>query len=188
MAVGGGIWRKCQVVFFSLNAQAIKNDSGLDTSDAALGIDLQNARHVFREVENNGGVTTLSRKRCASTACQQRSAVVAAYRDCSEDVFFIARNHYTDWNLPIVGAVSGIKSAAPRIETNLCTKMAAKSGFKCGRIKLRGLDRRWGYVWGHRVQAIFEDAGASAQGQKVSGSSTAETLWIIDLMGVLYPC
>jgi CBS domain-containing protein len=45
--------------------------------------------------------------------------------------------------------------------------MAAKSGFKCGRIKLRGLDRRWGYVWGHRVQDIFEDAGARRKAESV---------------------
>jgi hypothetical protein len=166
MAVGGGIGRKCQVVFFSLGAQAIKNDSGLDTSDAALGIDLQNTRHVFREVENNCGITTLSGKRCASTAREQRSAVVAAYRDCSEDVFFIARNNYPDWNLPIVGAISGVKSAAAGIETNLCTQMAAKGGFKCGGIKLCGLERMWGYVWGHKVQDIFEEAGARRKGRK----------------------
>jgi hypothetical protein len=46
--------------------------------------------------------------------------------------------------------------------------VAAESGFKRGGVELRGMGRRWGDILRHRVQNIFEDAGAVRKGRKES--------------------
>src|ERR1700674_3764355 len=60
--VGGGIRRKGEVVFLGRRAKTVEDDAGFNAGDAALRIDLKDARHVFREVEDDGGVATLSRE------------------------------------------------------------------------------------------------------------------------------
>ena len=62
-------------------AKIVEDDAGLDACDAALGIDFENARHVFRKIEDDGGVATLSGERRASSAGEQGSVVVAAQGD-----------------------------------------------------------------------------------------------------------
>jgi len=90
--------------------------------------------------------------------------VVAAKGNRGENVFFVARNDDADRYLAVIGAVSCVESAAPRVEANLSTKVAAESAFKPGGVKLRGLGRGWGNILRHRVQNIFEDAGAGRKG------------------------
>ena len=85
--------------------------------------------------------------------------MVAAEGNSGDDVFFIARNYNSDRNLPVIGAVGCVESAAARVEPDLSAKVAAESGFKRGSVELRGLGRRWDDVLRHRVQNIFEDAG-----------------------------
>ena len=142
----------------------IEDDAGLDARDAALGIDFENARHVLRKVEDDGGVAALSGKRGASAAGEQRSAVVAAEGNGGENVFFVARNYDADRNLAVVGAVGRVEGAAARVEANLSAKVAAEGGFKRRGVELRGSGRRWGDVLRHSVQNIFEDAGAGRKG------------------------
>jgi len=60
--VGGRIGRESQVMFFGFAAQVVEDDAGLHARDAALGIDFKDGRHVFRKIEDDGGVTALSGK------------------------------------------------------------------------------------------------------------------------------
>jgi hypothetical protein len=92
--------------------------------------------------------------------------VVAAQSNSSEHVFFVARNYYADWDLAIIGTVGRIDSAAARVEANFSAEMAAESGFKRGRIDLRGVGQRWGDGLRHKAQNIFVDVGAVRKGRK----------------------
>ena len=60
--MGRGIGREGEVVLLGLGAKSIEDNAGLDTSDAARRIDFEDLHHVFRKVEDDGGVTTLSRE------------------------------------------------------------------------------------------------------------------------------
>src|SRR5208337_1305990 len=66
--VRGRIGSESKMVLLGGGTEIIENDSRLDARDAACRIDLEDARHVFGKVEYDGGVTTLSSKRRASTA------------------------------------------------------------------------------------------------------------------------
>jgi hypothetical protein len=90
--------------------------------------------------------------------------VVAAEGNRGEDVFFVARNYDADRDLAIIRAVGCVEGAASLIEANFSAKMAAERGLKRGGIELRGMDRGWGNVLGHRVQNIFEDVGVERKG------------------------
>jgi hypothetical protein len=94
--------------------------------------------------------------------------VVAAEGNRGENVFFIARNDDTDRNLAVIGAVGCVEGPAARVEADLSAKVAAESGFKRGGVELRGMGRGWGDILRHRVQNIFEDAGAVRKGRKES--------------------
>jgi hypothetical protein len=94
--------------------------------------------------------------------------MVAAEGNCGENIFLIARNYDADRNLTVIGAVGCIESAAARVEADLSAKVAAERGFKSRGVELRGLGWGWGDVLRHRVQNIFEDAGAGCKCRKES--------------------
>jgi hypothetical protein len=152
------------MVLLSFGTERVENNSGLDASNATHRIDLKDARHVLREVEDDGRVTALPGKGRTAAACEQRSAVVAAKGKGRENVFFVAGNYDTDRNLAVIGAVGRVEGAAARIKANFSAKVAAESGFERRDIELLGLGRRWRNVLRHRVQNIFEDAGVGCKG------------------------
>ena len=90
------------MVLLGCGAQIIQDNAGLDARDAPRGIDFENARHVLRKVEDNGGVAALSGKRSTSAAGQQWSAVLAAEGNRGQHVFFVARNYDADRNLAVI--------------------------------------------------------------------------------------
>ena len=90
--------------------------------------------------------------------------MIAAEGNGGENVFFIARNDDADRYLAVIGAVGCIESAAARVEAYFSAKVAAESGFERGSVELREMGRGWGDVLRHRVQNIFEDAGAGRKG------------------------
>jgi len=63
--------------------------------------------------------------------------MLSANRDRSDHIVVVAWNYDTDWNLAIVGAVSGVEGAAAVIETDLASDIAAESGFECGEVSAR---------------------------------------------------
>src|SRR5262249_24471597 len=76
--VAGRIGGEGQVMFFGSVAKVIEDDSGLDSRNAPLGIDLENVVHVLGEIENDGDVAALSGKRCATAAAKERGAKFTA--------------------------------------------------------------------------------------------------------------
>jgi len=162
--VGSGIGREGEVVFLGCGPKIIENDSGFDAGYAARGIDFENTCHVFREIHDDGGIATLSGKRCSATAGEQWGAVVAAQGNGGEHVFFVARNYDADRNLPVIGTVGGIDGAAARVEANLAAKVTAESGFKRGGVDLSGTGRRRSSGLRHKAQNIFGDTGAGCKG------------------------
>jgi hypothetical protein len=46
----------------------VEHDAGLNASDTARGIDLEDPRHVFGEIQDDGHVTALAGERCAAAA------------------------------------------------------------------------------------------------------------------------
>ena len=124
--MGGGIGGEGEVMFFGGVAEVVENDAGLDAGDAAVGIDLEDARHVLREVEDDGDVAALSGERGAAAAGEHGSVEVAAEGECGEDVVVIAGEDDADGNLAVVGAVGGVEGAGAVVEANVSCQSAAK--------------------------------------------------------------
>ncbi len=89
--MGGGIWSEGEVMLFGGSAERIEDDSGLNSRDAAHRIDFENGRHVLREIEDDGGVATLSGEGGSSAAGQDRGMMFAAKSDGCDNVFSVAR-------------------------------------------------------------------------------------------------
>jgi hypothetical protein len=104
----------------------VQNDSGLDSGNAAVGIDLENLSHVFSEIKNNGDVAALSGQGGAATATKQRSAEFAADGDGGEDVIGITREDYADGDLAVVGTVRGVEGAAAVVELHVAADVTSQ--------------------------------------------------------------
>src|SRR5271166_4170338 len=79
--VRGGIGGEGEMVFFGGGAKSVEHDSGLHAGDAAGGIDFENPRHVFGEIEDDGDVAALAGQRRAAAATEKRRAEFAAEGD-----------------------------------------------------------------------------------------------------------
>jgi len=117
--VAGGVGGEGQVIRFGGVAEMVEYDSGLDAGDAARGIDLENLSHVPGEIEDDGDVAALSGERGSATATEQRSAEVPADGDGGFNIIGIAWENYADWDLAVIGAVSGVEGAATVVETDI---------------------------------------------------------------------
>src|SRR5580658_6464329 len=117
-AVSCGIRTKGGLVFCGSGAETVEHDSGLHAGNAPGGIDFEDPRHVFGKIEDDGDVAALSGERRASAATEQRGAELAAECDRGLNIVPVAREHYADRNLAVVGAVGGIESTSAAVETN----------------------------------------------------------------------
>ena len=125
-AVRGGVRPEGEVVLFGGGAETVEHDSGLYAGDAAGGIDFENPRHVFGKIEDDGDVAALSGQRRASAAAEQRRAELAAERDRGLNIVVIAREHYADRNLAVVGAIGGVESAGAAVEADFTVDRSAQ--------------------------------------------------------------
>jgi hypothetical protein len=66
--------------------------------------------------------------------------------------------------LAIVGPVGGVEGTAARVEADFSAKVAAERSFERGGVELLGMGRRQSDLLRHRIQNIFEDAGAGRKG------------------------
>ncbi len=97
-----GIGGESQAILLCLSTKMVEDDARLHASETAHRIDFQNARHVFREIENDGGVTALPCERGASATSQERRAMFTAESDCGENVFGVTRSHDANRHLAVV--------------------------------------------------------------------------------------
>ena len=100
--------------------------------------------HVLGKVENDRYVAALSRQTCASSAGQDRSAVLSADRHRCNHVVGIARNHQADWDLAVVRPVGRIHGAASAIEADFASDFAFQLALQlqCLRERIDGLRMR----------------------------------------------
>src|SRR6266496_352474 len=91
------------------------------------GIDLEDARHVLREIEYDGDVAALAGEGGASAATKQRGGEFAADGDCGEDVVGVVRENYADGDLTVVGAIGGVKGAGAVVEADFATNLFTQS-------------------------------------------------------------
>jgi len=101
----------------------IIDDARLDPRDPALWIKFKNLRHVLREIENNRNVAALAGERGASTAAQDRRAMLSADSNRSDHVLGIARDYNSDRNLAVIRAVGGVERAASVVEAYVSAKL-----------------------------------------------------------------
>jgi len=125
--VTGGIGGESQVMFFGGVAEVVEDDARLYACDAAGGIDLEDARHVLREIEYDGDVAALAGEGGASAATKQRGGEFAAEGDCGEDVVGVVRENYADGDLTVVGAIGGVKGAGAVVEADFATNLFTQS-------------------------------------------------------------
>src|SRR5712671_4568741 len=110
------IRREGQLIFFSGAAEMIEHYPGLNPGDAARRIDLQNPRHVFGEIQDDGDVAALSCERGSSAAAKQRRSEFATERDDGQNIVHVARKHDANWHLAIIRAVGRVECAAAVVE------------------------------------------------------------------------
>jgi hypothetical protein len=60
MVMRGWVGSECQMMFFSGVAKTIEDHSGLDSRDAADGINLKDFGHVLGEIDNDREVAALA--------------------------------------------------------------------------------------------------------------------------------
>jgi hypothetical protein len=144
--------------FFRGVAEMVENDSGLHARDAARGIDLEDLRHVLREIEDDGDIAALSGERSSSTAAEERRSEITAESNRCNHVAGIARKDDTDGDLTVVRSVGGIKSAALIVEANVTAEMLAQGFSQSQGISERGL-WSWGDVCDSIVHWAFDLEG-----------------------------
>ena len=125
--VAGGIGGEGEVMFFGGVAEVVEDDAGLHAGDAAGGIDLENARHVLGEVEDDGDVAALSGEGGAAAAAEHGRIEFAAEGECGEDVVGVVRENYADGDLAVVRTVGRVEGAAAVVEANVSTQMFTQS-------------------------------------------------------------
>ena len=123
----GGIGSKSEVMTFGRGTQVVENHTRLHAGEPALSIDLQDAGHVLRKVENHGHIAALTGERSAAATGKNRRPVFVARRDGRDYVVDAARKHNPDRQLPVVRTVRRVKSTTTVVKAHLPTNFPAKS-------------------------------------------------------------
>jgi len=70
--------------------------------------------------------------------------VIAAQGNRGKNIFFVARDYYADWDLAVIGSISGVNGAAAGVEADFAAEVTAEGGLKRGGIEWHGTRRGWG--------------------------------------------
>ena len=104
--------------FFGCGPQAIKYYARFDASQFALWINVNDARHVFRKIEDDRNVAALSCEGCSAAPTENWRAIFSRGRDRGNNIVSIARKHDANRDLAIIRGIRRIESAAAIIEAN----------------------------------------------------------------------
>lgn len=137
----GRVRAKGQLVAFGFLAQRVQNQTGLYPRAASFDIELQNAVHVFAEVDQHRGVATLAGKTGTTATRKNRRLVLATQRDGLDHVIRVFRQHHADRHLPVYRSVVGIQRAVARLETHFPVDFACQCRSKCARIDIMAARR-----------------------------------------------
>ena len=131
--VARGIGPEGQMMLLGGIAEIVEHYAWLDPGNAPLRIDFQDLIHVLGEIHDDGNVAALAGQRSAATAAKDRSAVLARQSDRRNDVIDVTRKNYSDGNLAIIGAVSGVEGAAAGIEADFAAELGSQSALQGSR-------------------------------------------------------
>src|ERR1019366_5035501 len=110
--------------FFRRVSQIIKNNARLHAHDSSLGIYLDNLIEIFREVQHDGGVTTLPRDARPRATRKNGRAKFSRGRYRRNDVIHRSRDDNADWYLPVIRGVRRIQRAGTSVEADFAGEMA----------------------------------------------------------------
>ena len=125
-----------QSVLLYLFLQFIQHDPGLDPDKLLLCIDPEHVIHVFREIDYHRDIAALSRQARAAATARNGGSEFSARRDGFDHVAAIARNHHSDRNLSIVGAVRGVERAIAVVKTDFSTQISSQLTLQCANIDI----------------------------------------------------
>ena len=130
MIVRRRIGSKNQAMLLDRLLHFVEHDSRLDAHQLFLRIDLDDAVHVFREIDDDRDVAALARQARAAAATGDRRADISGRPRPWRYIAPIARNHDTDRDLPVIRAVGRIKCAVAVVETNFAANRCAQFLFQ----------------------------------------------------------
>jgi hypothetical protein len=106
----------------------VEDAAGFYTPKLPVRIDAEYLMHVLRHVHHNRDIAALARKARASATAQQRSLELTGYVHRSDDIVNVHRQHHTDRDLAVVGAIGRIERTAAAIEANFAANAPAQRG------------------------------------------------------------
>jgi hypothetical protein len=115
-------------------ANAVENDARFDGGKLAVRIEQVDGAHVLGEVEDDGGIATLTGETGASTPREDRSSERAADGDGGDDVGGIARNYDACGNLTVIGGICCIQCTRTGVETNFSADGGGEAGLKLTKV------------------------------------------------------
>ncbi len=127
------IRRKGEVKLLRRLAHAVEHRPRLHVHRLRHRIDLADAVHVLRKIENDRRIAPLPRERRSRPARQNRRPKAAANRNRSNNIVLIDRNHQPDRDVPVVRRIGRIQRARGRIEADLSAHPAAQLSFQLPR-------------------------------------------------------
>ena len=126
--VGRRIGTVRQVVLIGVLTKMVEHYARLYPGIFLLGIQLDDLVQVLREINNHGHVAALPGQTGSPAASQDGSLMLAGHSHGLNHVVNGSRNNHANGNLPVIGAVGGIESAAAFIKANFSRDAPAQIG------------------------------------------------------------
>jgi hypothetical protein len=137
--MGRGIGPEGQMEFLGGIAKVIEDDTGLNASDLAVRIDLQNSGHVLGKIEDHGDIAALASQGSAAATRKNGRAEFPRDGNRSDNVVSIARKDNPYGDLAIIRTVGGIEGATAVVEADFTADRALQSGLQSNRVHGRRL-------------------------------------------------
>ncbi|SKZ49073.1 Uncharacterised protein [Mycobacteroides abscessus subsp. abscessus] len=116
------------------SSQVCEDDARVDVGGRRLGVDVVDARHVAREVEDDAVADSVARHRCSAATCGEgRLEVMAAGCDLSH-LGGVAGEGNCHWPNPVIGCVVGVFGTSTRRSIDLDAELGEfGDDRRCGR-------------------------------------------------------
>ena len=115
-----------------LAIEIVEHDTGLDRAAGALDVEIQNAREIFRAIDDQRFPDRLSGLRRSAAARQKRCTLATRDRNGPIGFFNGARRDNAHRHDLIVRGVSGVTAARETVELNLTSQFGLQPPFQTG--------------------------------------------------------
>lgn len=119
MRVRGRIWSEIQPLAQGLVPQSVQNAPGLNAGPAAARIHLNDAIHVFGEIQHDRHVAALASQTGPSAAAEHGRAKVMTSSQGGHHIIRVSRNDYSNRHLPVIRRIRGVDRPAARVKPHL---------------------------------------------------------------------